>query len=101
VTVLDVSAARLRHALEWGSYEEAQKILADYSRQIAELLKRLPPDHPQASDLVREARDLLDWAHRMACSGRAHSCAQLAQLMTAVPYRRLNRQKRPTWQLEA
>jgi hypothetical protein len=100
MSTVDVTASRLRHAVASGSYDEAREHLQRYVTQVVELSKNLSPENPRNRQLLVEAKDVLDWAHRIVSAARAHTSTQFTQLLAALSYRTPNSTKQPTWYLE-
>jgi hypothetical protein len=97
MTAIRLAESHLRQLISSGCYEEAREALPHYVK----LLKGLPPGDSQTPDVLEQAKELLEWAHRMTSAGRAHASAQLTQLSAAVPYQTRKDPHRPTWRLEA
>ncbi len=98
---LRLTAERLRQAVAGGACAQAHGLVRAYGWEVCEALRKLSPADPQAAEIVREARDLLEWVRRMTLSIRARAATQLAQLTaTPSPYRALCRPDRHSWELE-
>ena len=97
---VNLNDGRLRDAIARGSFEEAQPVLRDFAWELAALLKTIPPADPAALAALRQSADLLEWARRMACAGRARASTELSRLSAALPYREIPDRLGATWRLD-
>lgn len=98
---LRLTAEKLRQAAAGGASAQAHGLLRAYGWEVSEALRKLSPADPQATEIAREAQDLLEWVRRMTLSTRARAAAQLAQLpATPAPYRATCRRDQHCRQLD-
>jgi hypothetical protein len=79
-------AARLRQALVSETFDDMQTALADYRRQVEELLAAWPPDGPAPAELAQQVDELLQWMLQVARSVRARTRDELEQVAAALGY---------------
>jgi chemotaxis regulatin CheY-phosphate phosphatase CheZ len=96
-----LTAQRLRQAVAGGACAQAHGLVRAYGWEVREALRKLSPADPQATEIITEARDLLEWVRRMTLSARARAAAQLAQLPgTTAPYRAVCCRGEHSWELK-
>jgi hypothetical protein len=78
----------LRNAVAAGAYEEADRLLSRYCKQL------------ETAGEILHARKLLDWMFRMVSAARAHHAAHLTELLAVVPYRSPKSDRLHSWQVE-
>lgn len=83
---LDNIALELRCAVLAADHARAGQLASQYARALTEYWQRLPEPERAASNLGRQAGELLTWARGMAIVQRAILSEQLAVLEKALRY---------------
>ena len=92
------TAARLRHAIAAGTFDDAQAELAGYRQHVDLALAHRPPNAPPPLELAREAEDLMQWALQTVHAARARALEQVDQISALRRYRRP--QPIHTWKID-
>ena len=98
--LVEEAGERLRHAVETGSYTEAQGRLSDYAREVNAALAAAGPNDLHAAETLGSVLKLLRWADRAVRAGRAHAAGHLARVAAARPYRPTPPSPSATFRLE-
>lgn len=85
---LSAIESALRNAVAAGAYEEAERLLSGYCKQL------------ETAGEILHARKLLDWMFHMVSAARAHHAAHLTELSAVVPYRSPKSDRLHSWQVE-
>ncbi|MCC7175680.1 MAG: hypothetical protein IT159_10835 [Bryobacterales bacterium] len=99
-TPLEDARDRLQRAVRRGSYQEAGRLLEEYSRAVRAALVSTALDSGPPAATLRSALDVLRWADRVVRAGRAHDAARLAKLGASRTYRPARPARAATWELE-
>ncbi len=83
---LDNIAQELRSAVLAADYARAGRLASEYAKALTECWQRLPEPERAASNLDRQANELLTWARGMTIVQRAILGEQLAVLEKSLHY---------------
>jgi hypothetical protein len=92
-------AAKIRSAVSAQDYRKAELLLAEYCQRAQVEIKQSSTE--RRSDLLRELRDLLNWAQTITLSNRALDVNQLEAITTHAVYDEADAANSPSWQFDA
>ncbi len=93
------AADRLRRAVTREAFDEVPAAVINYRREVEAVLAAWHPPEPPPVEVVREARDLTNWALRMVRASRARTSRKLDQVSAVLQYRSAA-PCRPSWKLQ-
>ncbi len=85
-TLRQETAERLRKALSYEAYDDAQKALDDYRQLVEAAVAAHPAGAQPPTELMQEVDDLMQWALRVVRVARAQARDQLDQVSAALRY---------------
>jgi len=97
---LEDARAQLEHAVNTGSYGQAQRNLGEYTEALHQALAAIPQGDDRAAETLKAALRVLKWASRAVRAGRTHAAAQMERLKKSESYRAAPSRPPATFQIE-